>query len=259
MTFNDFKQTRIWKEFIGLLGAFCLAMAIRTFLFQPYIIPSESMVPTLLVGDFLFASKFPYGYTKATFPLHMMPLNHPFKMSTQEPQVGDVVLFNNPKDLDFTFFGKQYGKDYIKRLIGKPGDKIQMKHGLLYINGTPTKLEADGEYHLNRNGKTYVAKKFIETLPNGIKHPILKFKQFGEAHLDNTEEFTVPEGHYFLMGDNRDNSLDCRSMEHVGFVSANHLIGKALIRWLSIEDARWWEIWNYPFTIRFSRIMTSID
>lgn len=255
-----FKKRAI-EEIKGFFWAFVAAMIIRTFLFQPYIIPSESMVPTLLVGDFLFASKYAYGYSKASFPLHMVPMESPKKLPVinQNLKVGDVVLFNNPKDFDFKFFGHKYGKDYIKRLIGIPGDTIKMTDGQLIINGQPTQLKPDGEFHLNRNGRTYVAKQYIETLPNGVEHPILKFGPFGAHRLDNTPEFTVPEGHYFMMGDNRDNSIDSRAPNYVGFVPENHIIGRASIRWFSVEDAKWWEIWNYPFTVRFSRIMTSID
>lgn len=231
-----------------LAWAFMVAMIIRSFLIQPFIIPTGSMIPTILIGDFIFANKFAYGYTKHSFPLSMVPI--PDRIFKKDPVYGDVILFNNPKD---------EGKDYVKRCVGLPGDRVQVKGGILHINGKALSLELVREFpEADQNGRVHIVKEYIETLPNGVKHPIHKFG-FNVSRFDNTEEFVVPEDHFFGMGDNRDNSLDSRSSEKVGFIPGKNLIGKGLLRWMSVEDARWWAFWEWPWTIRFKRIGTMIN
>lgn len=244
---SKFKQTRVWTETKGFFNAFVVAMIIRTFLFQPFSIPSGSMYPTLMVGDFLFVNKFVYGYCNHTFPFAPNIMNN--RIWSSEPKVGDVVVFNNPKD---------EGKDYIKRLVGKPGDRIQMKQGILHINGTPVKLEKIDDYHMvDERGNFLVLPRYMETLPNGVKHPILKAHPMGEGRLDNTEEFTVPSGHYFFMGDNRDNSSDSRVPSMVGFIHEKLIIGRAEILFFS-TSAKWYQPWNWPFALRYSRLLNFI-
>lgn len=245
--FSKFKQSRVWMETKGFFNAFVVAMIIRTFLFQPFSIPSGSMYPTLMVGDFLFVNKFCYGYCNHTFPF--APNIMANRIWSTEPKQGDVVVFNNPKD---------EGKDYIKRLIGKPGDRIQMKQGILHVNGAPVKLERVDDYHMvDESGNFLVLPRYIETLPNGVKHPILKARPMGEGRLDNTEEFTVPAGHYFFMGDNRDNSSDSRVPSMVGFIHEKLVIGRAEILFFS-TSAKWYQPWSWPFALRYERLLNFI-
>ncbi len=216
-----------------IVYALLLAGAIRTLFFQPFWIPSGSMKDTLLIGDFLFVNKMAYGYSQYSCPFAMCPING--RIMGSDPDRGDVVVFRHPVN----------GSDFIKRLIGLPGDRIQMKNGILHINGEPLKTEPDGLFIEPMEpqgpqglmprcsngpvgqGGTCEKEKFIETLPEGRSHSILNI---GNGPTDNTPVFTVPEGHYFFMGDNRDNSTDSRVNQlarGVGFVPAENLIGRA--------------------------------
>ena len=217
--------------------ALIIAGVFRTLLFQPFFIPSESMKDTLLIGDFMFVNKMAYGYSRYSCPFAACPipgrLNLP--LVSGPPERGDVVVFRHPVS----------GQDYIKRLTGMPGDTIQMRQGLLYINGTVAPQEPAGQFtevyepqgaagtpprcenYPVDLGAECTRSRFIETLPNGVKHAVLNIEN-GPA--DNTDVFTVPEGKYFFMGDNRDNSLDSRfaqSDNGVGFVPLENLIGRA--------------------------------
>lgn len=223
--------------------ALILAGLIRTLLFQPFWIPSGSMKSTLLIGDFLFVNKFVYGYSYASCPTMFGTDFCGFAKGADErlfgndPVRGDVVVFKHPV----------HGADYIKRLIGLPGDRIQMKDSILYINGTVAPqtpiepfveiLEKQGpEQGFPRCANTRpalggdcVKERALETLPNGVIHEVLNIDEGG---ADNTQEFLVPEGHYFFMGDNRDNSVDSRFAQRgynpgVGFVPAENIIGRA--------------------------------
>ena len=227
------KKDGIMETVKTVFWALVIAGAFRTLFFQPFWIPSASMKDTLLVGDFLFVNKMAYGYAQVSCPFSMCPF--PGRIFGSEPERGDVVVFRHPVN----------DQDFIKRLIGLPGDKIQMKESVLYINGTATKVEDDGlftetferqgpvgGYPLCANGAVgeggECAKiKKIETLPNGASHSIL---DIGSRDLDDTPVYTVPVGHYFFMGDNRDNSTDSRvpqSASGVGYVPFDHLIGRA--------------------------------
>src|SRR5215831_16394784 len=201
--------------------ALIIALVIRTFLFQPFNIPSGSMKATLLVGDYLFVSKYSYGYSHYSIPLS--PPLFSGRIFGSEPQRGDVVVFRLPKD-DST--------DYIKRVIGLPGDRIQMKDGVLYINGTAVKKERVEDFVDDENGER--VRRFRETLPNGVVYETLDLQDNG--FLDNTQEYLVPAGHYFMMGDNRDNSTDSRVLAAVGYVPFENLVGKAQIIFFSIGD-----------------------
>lgn len=239
-------QGGFWETTKTVIYAVLIALFIRTIFAEPFSIPSGSMVPTLLVGDYLFVSKMSYGYSRHSLPLSM-PLIKDRIFYTQ-PERGDVIVFKMPSDNK---------TDYIKRLIGLPGDKIQMKDGRLYINGTIVDRKSEGEYVLrDASGKALRFEKYTETLPNGKQHPILEASD--EGTYDNTEEFTVPEDHFFMMGDNRDNSLDSRSLK-VGFVPKNNLVGRAKFLFFSHDDsAAWWQVWKWPMAVRWSRLFGGI-
>lgn len=240
-------QGGFWETTKTVVYAVLIALFIRTVFAEPFRIPSGSMIPTLLVGDYLFVSKMSYGYSKHSLPLSM-PLIKGRIFYTQ-PERGDVIVFKMPSDNK---------TDYIKRLIGLPGDKIQMKDGRLYINGEMVDRKSEGEYVLrDESGKAMRFEKYTETLPNGMRHPILEATD--EGPFDNTEEFTVPEDHFFMMGDNRDNSLDSRSVK-VGFVPKNNLVGKAKFLFFSHDDsAAWWQVWKWPMAVRWSRLFNGIE
>ena len=219
--------------------AVIIAIGIRTFLFEPFHIPSGSMIPTLLVGDYLFVEKYAYGYSRYSFPFG--PNIFSGRVFGSDPERGDVVVFKLPRDTS---------TDYIKRIVGLPGDHIQMKQGVLWINGQPVKRERIADY-VDENGN--VVTRYIETLPNGVSHTILE-QQGDTGSLDNTDEYVIQPGHYFAMGDNRDDSQDSRT-SLVGQVPAENLVGRAAIIFFSTDGtAEWWEFWKWPFAIRYGRL-----
>lgn len=230
--------------------ALVIALFIRTFLFQPFNIPSGSMENTLLVGDYLFVSKFSYGYSKHSLP--WSPGLFSGRILRGEPERGDVVVFKLPA---------RPWEDYIKRLVGLPGDRIQMIDGVLHINGAPCKLERIDDYvEVQPGGFEYHVPRFRETFPDGSSHYVLD-RNPDKPGADNTQEFVVPAGHYFMMGDNRDNSNDSRIPDSgVGFVPEENLVGRADIIVFSMDDsAQLWEIWKWPWAIRHDRYLNSID
>lgn len=241
---------RTIKEIKGLFWALVFALLIRTFLFQPFNIPSGSMYPTLMVGDYIFVTKYSYGLSKYSFPF-APPLFSGRKMEIRKPVVGEVVVFTNPKDPSM---------DYIKRLVGMPGDRIQVKQGVLHINGVPVKLEKIEDYPMidYKTNQLVVLPQYIETLPNGTQHKILKAMPLGQGPLDNTEEYIVPEGHYFMMGDNRDHSQDSRVLDKVGYIPEEFLIGPAQVIFFSTE-AKWFEFDNWISGLRPKRVFTPIN
>jgi signal peptidase I len=227
-----------------VIQALVLAFFVRVFLFQPFNIPSGSMIPTLLVGDYLFVSKYAYGYSRYSFPFG--PNLFSGRVWAAEPQRGDVVVFKLPRDNE---------TDYIKRVIGLPGDEIQMIHGVLHINGEAIKKEKIEDVTLDDpSGHTRTVARYRETLPNGVTYPVLDLIQEGIG--DNTEVYKVPENHFFMMGDNRDNSTDSRFLSEVGYVPFENLVGRAEIIFFSIrEDSSFWEIWRWPGSVRWSRML----
>ncbi len=223
-----------------------VALVIRTFLFEPFNIPSGSMIPTLLVGDYLFVSKYSYGYSKHSVPFSLIPFSG--RIFEREPKRGDVIVFKLPSD------GKT---DYIKRLIGLPGDKVRMQDGRLFINGQLIEREkVDEVAYRDTDGNIRRPIHYKETLPGGKVHDI--YEEGDNRRLDNTAEFEVPPGCYFMMGDNRDNSVDSRA--DVGPVPAENLVGRAEFLFFSTDgSASIWEIWKWPFAIRFNRLFSGIN
>ena len=231
-----------------IVYAVLIALIVRTVAFEPFNIPSGSMMPTLLVGDYLFVSKFSYGYSKHSLPFSLPIL--PDRVLFEEPERGDVAVFKLPSDNK---------TDYIKRVIGLPGDKIQMKNGRLFINNKMVKREKIGDYiQTDDGGKLRRTVRYIETLPNGKTHEILE--EWGDkGPLDNTGVYEVPAGHYFAMGDNRDNSQDSRVRPQVGFIPKENLVGRAEVLFFSTNGgARIWEIWKWPVAMRFKRFFQEI-
>jgi signal peptidase I len=229
-----------------IVHALIIALVIRTFLFQPFNIPSGSMKETLLIGDYLFVSKYSYGYSKYSLPFS--PPLFSGRIFASQPDRGDVVVFRLPRE-DST--------DYIKRVIGLPGDRIQMVEGVLHINGQPVKRERISDFNdVEENGVTRRVKRWRETLPNGVTYTTLDLIDNG--FYDNTQVYTVPPGNYFMMGDNRDNSTDSRVLSQVGYVPFANLIGRAQIIFFSIEGDRAWEVWRWPWAVRWSRLFTLV-
>jgi signal peptidase I len=236
-----------WETARTLVYAVGIALAVRTFLYEPFNIPSGSMKPTLLVGDYLFVSKMAYGYSK-----HSLPFSLPLfegRIAGSLPERGDVVVFKLPSD---------NRTDYIKRIIGLPGDKIQVKDDILYLNGEPlNRVRLEDFYDDDGTGTNGPVPRYRETLPGGRSYTVLDITTHGS--LDNTGVYEVPAGHVFAMGDNRDNSLDSR-VDNVGFIPIENLIGRAEIIFFSTNgSAHLWEIWNWPATIRFRRLFHLIE
>jgi signal peptidase I len=241
------KEGGIGETIRVIFHALIIALVIRTFLFQPFNIPSGSMKATLLVGDYLFVSKYSYGYSHFSLPLSPAIFSGRIPGDWM-PQRGDVVVFRLPKDTDI---------DYIKRVMGLPGDKIQVIGGQVYINGTAVKRELAPPFIENEEGvRAAPVKRWKETLPEGVSHYTLDLVENGFA--DNTQVYTVPPGNYFMMGDNRDNSTDSR-FSQVGFVPFENIVGKAQIIFFSVfEGERAWEFWRWPVSVRWNRLFTIV-
>ena len=249
----------LWETVKVIVQALFIALVIRTVLFQPFNIPSGSLIPTLLIGDYLFVSKYSYGYSHYSLPSFLdrfldseaMPEHGCFRLP--RPKRGDVIVFKLPRDGE---------TDYIKRLIGLPGDKIQMIHGRLYINGAIVERTPLPPYAMtDRFGRQGDVTHYEETLPGGVKHEIIELEG-DNGPLDNTPVYEVPPGNYFMMGDNRDNSLDSRvspQQDGVGYVPFDNLIGRAEVIFFSVDEGEpAWQVWRWPWTVRWRRLLQRV-
>lgn len=252
------KDEGAWETIKVVVQALLIAFVIRTFFYQPFNIPSGSMYPTLKVGDYLFVSKMSYGYSRYSFNfaipftgIKFGPLPFDGRVVLAEPpERGDVVVFKLPKDNE---------TDYIKRVIGLPGDRIQVRQGILFINGNEVPREPVAPYvDAQGEGHGSPVPQLRETLPNGVTYNVLDMVP--DSVGDNTQEYVVPQGHYFMMGDNRDNSTDSRFIDQVGYVPYENLVGRAEIIFFSHDvNTPVWQIWKLPFSIRWSRIFDGVD
>ena len=239
------KKKGFWADIKGLLWAVLLALCIRAVWFEPYNIPSSSMVPTLLVGDYLFITKYDYGYSKHSFPFSL-PIIPSGRIFEKAPERGDIVIFKVPTDNK---------TDYIKRVIGLPGDKIQVTNGRLFINGeiVPREKISEEDWVIEQEGLVHYT-KYEETLPNGVKHFI--YERSDDKVTDNTDVFFVPSGHYFMLGDNRDNSYDSRFFR---FVPAENLEGKArFIFYSNNGNGDFWQFWKWKKSLRLERFFKGL-
>ena len=239
------KQNSFFSNVKSVLIAVFIALLIRSFIAEPFNIPSGSMKPNLLVGDFIFVSKWSYGYSRHSLPFSLGWSDK--KIFSKLPERGDVVVFKTPED---------NRTDYIKRVIGLPGDKVRILNGEIIINNQVIDrkrvddfIDNDNNVSLKRN------RKYIEYF-DSFQIEVLDLMDNGI--VDNTKLYEVPEGHFFVMGDNRDNSQDSRFFNTVGFIPTNNLVGKAQFIFFSLENSRFLEVWKWPKAIRFDRIFKKI-
>jgi len=242
----------LWDSLRTLVYAVLIAVGIRTVAYEPFHIPSESMLPTLLVGDYVFVSKYAYGYSK--YSIIFSPPIFDGRILGSAPKRGDVVVFRWPRDPSV---------DYIKRVVGLPGDRLQIRDGVLLINGEPVKRRRVEDFERRDRFGNIVERieQWEETLPGGAVYNTLNLYNYNAG--DNTGVYTVPAGHFFMMGDNRDNSQDSRvpvEVGGVGYVPADHLIGRAEVRWISIDQsASLLKPWTWFSALRWNRMFTGIN
>ena len=241
-------KKKVIENLKTIIYALIIALIIRSFFFQPFYIPSSSMEPNLLIGDRLFVSKYSYGYSR-----HSLPFSPKFsnkRYFSKNPEIGDVIVFKTPAD---------NRTDYIKRLIGLPGDSIQIQNGDLYLNDKKIhKDKIDNSFNINCGNQILEVEAFEETLPNGKKYIAVYSK---ETTMQNTDRYIVPNEHYFFMGDNRDCSKDSRFLTSVGYVGYNNLVGKARIIFFSNDKKKggFFKIWKWQKSIRIERFFKKIQ
>jgi len=241
-------KEKIIENLKTIFYALILALIIRSFLFQPFFIPSSSMEPNLLVGDRLFVSKYSYGYSRHSFPFS--PSFSKKRFFSKNPERGDVIVFKTPAD---------NRTDYIKRLIGLPGDRLQIIGGDLYINEKKIlRKKFDLTTIINCGNETYEVEAYEETLPNKRKY-LAVYRKNGS--MQNTDKFIVPEDHFFFMGDNRDCSKDSRYLSSVGYVNINNLVGKARVIFFSNDskEGNFFKFWRWKQSIRVNRFFKTIN
>jgi signal peptidase I len=232
----------------SIAGMFALIFVAFTVLVQPFYIPSGSMKETLLVGDRLLVTKFDYGFSRFSLPfLPPMPL-FSGRILASAPARGDIVVFRHSRDP---------ANVLIKRVIGLPGDRIQMVDGVLHINGRAVERERMTDYIDDEDGREQRVKRWRETLPNGVSYTTLDLVE--GSLLDDTRIYDVPSDHYFMMGDNRDDSADSRMLSELGYVPFENIVGRARIVFLSFGNGTQpWEIWRWPSAMRWSRLLTLV-
>jgi signal peptidase I len=245
------QEEGLWETIKVVIQALLIALVVRTLLFQPFNIPSGSLIPTLLIGDYLFVSKYSYGYSKFSMPF--APPLFSGRVWGASPKRGDIAVFKLPRDGE---------TDYIKRVIGLPGDKVQMIEGRLYINGKIVERQPIAPFRTpDAYGVENPVPTYTETLPDGVKHQIIEISG-DTGYLDNTKVFEVPPDNYFMMGDNRDNSTDSRvppDQGGVGFVPFENFVGRAEIIFFSVDDgAAAWQFWKWPWTVRWNRLFQRV-
>ena len=240
------KNSNFFGNIKSIIIAIFIALLIRSFIFEPFNIPSGSMKPNLLVGDFIFVSKYSYGFSK-----HSLPFSIPIisgKLFSNTPERGDVVVFKTPEN---------NRTDYIKRVIGLPGDKIEIKNGIIFINGSEILRKKLNDFIDTDNKTSNKRVRMYNEYFFNKEINILDITDNGIA--DNTQLINVPENHFFVMGDNRDNSQDSRFISTVGFIPYENLVGKAQFIFFSLENARFLQIWKWPNSIRYERIFQKIQ
>eukprot|EP00873_Tetraselmis_striata_P030317 jgi/Tetstr1/450581/TSEL_037617.t1 len=234
------------ETIVIIVQALLIALVFRTFAFEPFSIPTASMQSNLMIGDYILASKYSYGYSRYSLPYSEVPWNG--RIMGNAPERGDIAVIRPVPQ----------SENYVKRVIGLPGDQIQMIDGRLTINGETVEREQVGTtVDRDSSGVDIPVIEYRETLPNGVSYVTQEISD--NAQFDNTGVYTVPPGHYFMMGDNRDRSLDSRSLSAVGYVPFENFVGKAEWRFFSITDnIPPWQIWRWPGNVRFDRMFTSV-
>lgn len=249
--YSDAQENGFLENVKVVVQALLIALVVRTFLFQPFNIPSGSLIPTLLIGDYLFVSKYAYGYSRHSFPFSIVPFEG--RVWASEPKRGDIAVFKLPRD---------NSTDYIKRVIGLPGDRIKFTNGILLINDVPARKERLQSVPVSAGaGFRDRATSFRETLPNGVSYVIQEFETFGNKLGRNTDVYVVPPGHYFMVGDNRDNSIDSRDMssQGVGYVPLENFVGRAEVIFFSVEEGYSpLQVWHWPSAVRWDRIFSTV-
>ncbi len=244
-------KKKTYNNIVSIVVAVFIAILIRSTLFEPFNIPSGSMKPNLLVGDFIFVSKYSYGYSRHSFPFSLGDHSGKIfsgKIFSKTPKRGDVVVFKPPRN----------NKNYIKRVIGLPGDRVKVIDGQLFVNDTKIFKKKIKEFidndikEINKNNGR--RRQYVEYFFN---QEIKVLDIYDNSQKDNTSEYKVPENMLFVMGDNRDNSVDSR-FDEVGFIPFENIIGKAQFIFFSLENSRFLEIWKWPSSIRYNRIFNKI-
>ncbi len=238
------KKSSFFNNLKSISIAILIAIIIRSFVAEPFNIPSGSMKPNLLVGDFIFVSKWSYGYSK-----HSLPFSIPLipKIFSKIPSRGEVVVFKTPND---------NRTDYIKRVIGLPGDKIKIIDGQIYINENLVLRKKENDFlDILSNGNSIRIRQYREYFFN---EEVMVLDLMDNGIVDNTNTFVVPDNHFFVMGDNRDNSQDSRFLQNLGYIPFDNLVGKAQFIFFSLENSRFYQIWKWPNSIRYGRIFKKI-
>lgn len=240
------KGSELLGTIIVIIEALIIALVFRTLLFQPFSVPTASMQSTLLIGDYFVASKYTWGLGRYSFPSGIIPFEG--RLFGREPNRGDIAVFHNTLT----------GDEWVKRVIGKPGDRIQMRAGRLYINDDLVEREMVGlGFDKDSHDTSVPVIIYRETLPNGTAHDIQEISDNGP--LDDTAEYLVPADHYFMMGDNRDRSQDSRVLSNPGYVPFGNIVGKAEARFFSMtDDTPPWQFWQWPAKLRLDRMFQSL-